>query len=119
MRLSNLMGSDFRRSYDPTRPPASPQRVTGGHDVAPIRCRMSAKPLDSEYIKRLLSGKRTLTDKPPRPDDSPAKFVIETKPDPLKVVQPGYEQPGDKGDIWAQWIRQHRTGATSLNERWG
>lgn len=77
------------------------------------------KRLDADYIKNLLSGKRESKPKPPRPDDTPVHVSSIKKPDPLKLPRAGDPQPGDKGDIWAQWVKQGRTGAAELIERWG
>lgn len=81
---------------------------------------MAQKALSIEAVTDLLDGKRTTSPKRPRAvKDPPAQFVTEIRPDPLHKPQVGYEQPGDKGDIWAQWVKQRRQGAAELIERWG
>jgi len=80
---------------------------------------MTSKVLDTDYINRLLNPpkkvKTQVVEQIVAFDDygEPRGFDI------LKVSQPGYEQKGDRGDIWAQWIKQHRTGAADLIARWG
>lgn len=81
---------------------------------------MANKVLDADYIKSLFAGDKK---KLPKPENiaktAQAVFADTLKPDPLLRPQAGYEQKGEKGDIWAQWIKQHRMGATDLVERWG
>lgn len=74
--------------------------------------------LDANYIKALLGGKRKLG-VGRRPENTRITLDVDIKLDPLKFSPPGYMQSGDKGDIWAQWVKQGRTGATELIERWG
>lgn len=75
------------------------------------------KVLDADYIKSLLAGDKKKS--PTKPQETKVHFALTYKPDPLHLPQPGYEQKGDKGDIWAAWVKQGRTGAEELIERWG
>lgn len=78
---------------------------------------MPNKSLDADYIKNLLNPvKKTQVQ---TTKEVVIQFVTETKPDPLRLPQAGEMQDGDKGDIWVQWIKQHRKGAIALIERWG
>lgn len=79
------------------------------------RMPLMAKPLTQEQLQELLyPPKKTVV----RKTEPAAQFVVKLKPDPLKLPQAGEPQKGDKGDIWAQWIKQGRTGARELIERW-
>lgn len=78
--------------------------------------KMADKVLDADYIRNLLAGdkKKAISKEPPK-----VQFATAYKSDPIKLPQAGYPVQGDRGDIWAQWVKQGRTGAAELIERWG
>lgn len=78
---------------------------------------MADRVLDADYIRNLLAGDKKKAVQ--KPQEIKGQFALTLKPDPLKLPQSGYEQKGDKGDIWVQWVKQGRTGAAELIERWG